>query len=471
MWRENIRLALGSLWQNRLRSFLTLLGMIIGIASVVMILSVSAGIEKQLLNSIASSGFNDVRVSLHGKEEKTQDANQAAGMSPDGSSTGDGAGDGFVDGADDGFGEDEFAMEDPGYEDAPMMDMFGNWSNAVPLPDDIRITPEIMKDVMAELGDKATGYAPGQPVQVEGEALFDDKRTGVALNAINADYQKLSFTKIAYGRAITGEDVTNKAQVAVLPNAAAERLFASPGDAIGKIITFQSDQVQPGLAGFEEFVVIGVTAAPMPGMGGWGRPELLVPMSVVDAVAYNAEEWTEVALRPAPGTDATALNTAAQLAMSRFIDDPRVLVRVTDFSQGMKEFTLFMDVLRLGLAGIAGLSLLVGGIGVMNIMLVTVTERTREIGIRKALGAKNKDIRKQFVVEAMAVSFLGGLIGVILGGLGGMTATMAFGALSFPPISAVLGSLLFSIAIGLFFGIYPAMKAAKLNPIDALRYE
>ena len=122
-------------------------------------------------------------------------------------------------------------------------------------------------------------------------------------------------------------------------------------------------------------------------------------------------------------------------------------------------------------AGIGGISLLVGGIGVMNIMLITVTERTREIGVRKALGARRRDIKWQFVIEAMIVCLVGGLIGIILGSALGMLGASLMGTFVFPPLSAVLISIGFSLAIGLFFGYYPAAKAAKLDPIDALRYE
>lgn len=137
----------------------------------------------------------------------------------------------------------------------------------------------------------------------------------------------------------------------------------------------------------------------------------------------------------------------------------------------MASFNQIITSLSIGLAAIGGISLLVGGIGVMNIMLITVTERTREIGVRKALGATRRDIRWQFVTEAIIVCLVGGVIGIILGALAGMAGSAAMGLLAFPPLSAVVISLLFALAIGLFFGYYPAGKAAKLDPIEALRYE
>ena len=123
------------------------------------------------------------------------------------------------------------------------------------------------------------------------------------------------------------------------------------------------------------------------------------------------------------------------------------------------------------LSTIAGISLLVGGIGVMNIMLVSVTERTREIGVRMALGATRKDIRTQFVIESMIVCVIGGIIGLIIGGSIGMVGSKLMGQFVFPPLGGAIFALGFSLAIGLFFGYYPAGKAARLNPIEALRYE
>ena len=130
-----------------------------------------------------------------------------------------------------------------------------------------------------------------------------------------------------------------------------------------------------------------------------------------------------------------------------------------------------MSTITLAIAVIAGIALLVGGIGVMNIMLVSITERTREIGTRKALGAKNSSIRVQFIVEAMIICLIGGIIGVILGVGAGIGLSNLLGYPAKPSVSAIMISLMFSMSIGVFFGYYPANKAAKMNPIDALRYE
>jgi len=133
--------------------------------------------------------------------------------------------------------------------------------------------------------------------------------------------------------------------------------------------------------------------------------------------------------------------------------------------------TDMLSTITLAISIVAGIALIVGGIGVMNIMLVSITERTREIGTRKALGAQNSSIRTQFIVEAMIICLIGGIFGVILGVGGGILASNLLGYPAKPSISGIIVSLLFSMSIGVFFGYYPANKAAKMNPIDALRYE
>ena len=179
----------------------------------------------------------------------------------------------------------------------------------------------------------------------------------------------------------------------------------------------------------------------------------------------------------------------AQIITKVGVDSDELSVRIKDFfepyyrtnrsfevtaitmSSMVSMLTEMLSTITIAISVIAGIALVVGGIGVMNIMLVSITERTREIGTRKALGAKNSSIRVQFIVEAMIICLIGGIFGVILGIGGGIFASNLLGYPAKPSISGIIISLLFSISIGVFFGYYPANKAAKMNPIDALRYE
>lgn len=199
---------------------------------------------------------------------------------------------------------------------------------------------------------------------------------------------------------------------------------------------------------------------------------LYLPYPVVKDLVGLPEGFERISFRPAVDAQADAVHAQLQsLFDSFYAGDEIAQVKVSDLTSELDQVNDVINNISLAISGIAAIALLVGGIGVMNIMLVSVTERTRESGTRKALGATGKDIKIQFVVEAMMVCLLGGVIGVLTGGLLGYAGSSALGAPGLPPLSAVLIALAFSLGIGLFFGYYPAAKAAKLNPIEALRYE
>jgi putative ABC transport system permease protein len=203
-------------------------------------------------------------------------------------------------------------------------------------------------------------------------------------------------------------------------------------------------------------------------------PMIYIPAQAANALTSSDNTgYSEIIVTLDQYADTEALSRTIKTWFNRhyYADNPEAKVETTNVEKQANEVNTQMNKLSLGIALIAGISLLVGGIGVMNIMLVSVTERTREIGIRKALGASNRDIRFQFSVEAIIICFVGGLLGIALGAAIGAAGGHFLHIAVYPTPSSVCVAVLFSMAIGLFFGAYPANKAAKLNPIDALRYE
>ena len=176
--------------------------------------------------------------------------------------------------------------------------------------------------------------------------------------------------------------------------------------------------------------------------------------------------------RVADGADTDQVAKDVQAWADRaYEDDPDYKGKVADMKRDIDQLNQTLTMMSVVVSAIGGISLLVGGIGVMNIMLITVTERTREIGVRMALGATRRMIRMQFVTEAMIVCLIGGVFGVVVGAGFGMLGALLLNAFVLPPITAVLLSLVFALLIGLFFGYYPANRASRMNPIEALRYE
>jgi putative ABC transport system permease protein len=201
--------------------------------------------------------------------------------------------------------------------------------------------------------------------------------------------------------------------------------------------------------------------------------QLYIPITTAKKlVGVTADGYRNVTVMAVNAVDSIAFAEQIRLFLNRYYENnDNFEVQTISMESMLNSLTTMLGTVSIGLSVIAGISLLVGGIGVMNIMLVSVTERTREIGTRKALGATNNNIRVQFVVESMIVCLIGGTIGIILGGVLGYVGTSLFDAAVLPTLGSIAISVGFSLAIGLFFGYYPANKAAKLDPIEALRYE
>jgi putative ABC transport system permease protein len=404
---ENLRVALDGLTANKLRSGLTMLGVIIGVGAVIALMSIGEGAKASITEQINDIGSNLIFV--------------MPGSNGGGSLTLD----------------DAEAIANPGK-----------------VPDVTTVAPQF-----------------GQSTQV----IFGNENINVSVTGITPEYQDAySGVEMANGRFIEEKDVGGRSTVAVLGYQSAIDLFGG-FDPVGQKVKV----TLPG-GGRVSLTVVGVLAEQ--NASGMNDPNdvVLVPITTAQTKMFDGRNSLGelvvsniTVVAAAEGRADAAVDEITTLLRDRHgldadeEDDFRVLNQA-DVLEMANEIT---GILTAFLGAIAGISLLVGGIGIMNIMLVSVTERTREIGIRKAVGARKADILTQFLLEAMVLSLLGGVIGILLGvGLGklvDMTGLMT----SVVTLDSVVMAVGFSLAVGLFFGIYPANQAAKLHPIEALRYE
>lgn len=412
---ESIRVALGGLAANKLRSSLTMLGIIIGVGAVIALLSIGQGAGAAITSEIQGIGSNLIIVIPGSVEEGGGGPARALGTAPSLTL------------------EDAQALADP------------------------RNVPH------------AAGVAP--ILNRRAQVVYAGENINTEIYGATPSYQQVRSWKTVRGRFITQTDLDTLARVAVLGHLPAEDLFDG-ADPIGEVIRIQ--QVP--------FRVVGVLAE-RGGGGFFGFSEddrIMIPITTAQSRLLGA--------RSIRGGErlVTVINVSAtsESDIDRAIEEITLTLRRRhDIEFGDDDFTIFTQqdllgafnqitsILTLFLAAIAAISLLVGGIGIMNIMLVSVTERTREIGIRKAVGAKRRDILIQFLIEAIVLSVVGGVIGILFGaGVSQIVNSFDVITTVVSPQAVVL-AVGFSIAVGLFFGIYPAWRAAQLNPIEALRYE
>jgi putative ABC transport system permease protein len=406
---ESIRVALIALRTNKMRSLLTMLGIIIGVGAVVGMLAIGNGFQQYLDSQFDQLGIGSFYIFAGVDSRKVSDQ-QPPQLT---------------------FADAE-ALTQPG---------------AMPAAD----------GVAAQLGRTAQVSAGG-------------KQLSYQVSGVTPSYFTILPKKLSAGRLYSAAEERDSARVVVLGGKLAETLFGSRSDAIGRRITVNG-------VGFD---VIGVLNTKRGfGVGGDADQTVFVPYSTArDRLFRNEIRFGKVdvdfLLIKARGRDQVeaAIRQATTLLRQRH----RLSYQNNDFTvlnpQAFADqagaviggFSAFLGI-------VGGIALLVGGIGIMNIMLVSVTERTREIGLRKAVGARSWDVLLQFIVEALVISLTGGLIGLLLGGAIALAVTLTGLLTAMVTPSAVLLAVGFSLAVGLFFGIYPAQRAAKLNPIDALRHE
>ena len=409
---ESVRIALESLRSNKLRTFLTMLGVIIGVWSVVSLLSIGTGAEKMITDRVRNIGTNLLTVLPGVRPRNTIRTDFAPIAAP-------------------------LTLED---------------AQAIGerVPEIEFVAPEVHNDT-----------------QVVAGSLF---RSAQVLG-VTPEYAIVRNVTVASGRFFTDQMVRSARPVAVLGANMARELFAT-SDPIGQAIRVKGQQLK----------IVGVLE--IGGSFGAYDNAVLVPITVAHRSLFGGRDATSSSYQVSVIGLRVRSAAEVELAQSRIEQVMRRRHRLpqngtgddfTVFNQAtlLQTFSTVTATLRILLSAIAGISLFVGGIGVMNIMLVSVTERTKEIGLRKAVGAKQRDILRQFLVESLAISILGGLLGVLLGYATATTIRVLYSEYLTPITtpSAVLLSIGFSAAVGLFFGIYPAYRASRLNPIQALRHE
>ena len=409
--------ALSSLASNKLRAALTLLGIVIGVTAVIVLISLGQGVQKSITSEFESLGTNLITVTP-------------------GSNDGEGFGAFFGAGGDEQTLtlDDAYALLDP-----------------VSTPSIVAVAPEINTWAQVEFGRSA-----------------DD----TTILGVTADYDDVRLYAVEQGDFISPVHVRDTSSVAVLGAGISESLFGLRNP-VGQTLKLND----------KPFTIIGVLESKEGGFFGFLDRNIMIPITAAHyRLNFHPNSKGEIQVGSISVQAASGeVIESAEREISQVLRMRHRILEEDDFTittqeQALEAIESAIGAFTIFLGSIAAISLLVGGIGIMNIMFVSVTERTREIGIRKAMGAKRRDILLQFVTEAAVLSFGGGLVGLALGGL----ITMAMNGQDFLggptletsiDVQITLLALGVSVGIGLFFGIYPAMRAARLHPIDALRYE
>ena len=425
---ENIKMAFQALLANKMRALLTMLGIIIGIGAVIAIMTVSSSLTNSITDSFQEMGANNITVGL--KQTSTETETRSNGLK------------------------------------------FGAASRNFSVDEEDLITDEMLSKLKKQYSDKID--AIGISESIANGTIHDGGNTAnIAITGINEEYFSSSDVTLLAGRHLTNADVEGKKRVIMISDKAVEQIIS------GNYETALTQKIQVDMDGvYEQYYVVGVYKYETNNSFSSSSDEDItttayIPISTGKEQIHADEGYQQFTVVTKSGMESVSefATEIENFFAPYYSTNDEYQVSTTTMESMTESMSEMIGTVSIAISFIAGISLLVGGIGVMNIMLVSITERTREIGTRKALGAKNSSIRFQFIIESMILCLIGGVFGILVGFILGAIAASLLGYGATVPVVAIVVAVAFSMVIGIFFGYYPANKAAKMDPIEALRYE
>lgn len=423
---ENIKIACKALFSNKLRALLTMLGIIIGIGSVIAIMTVSESLTTSISKSFQEMGANNVTVGLSAKSDEEEV--RADGM------------------------------------------RFGASGRNVSVTEEDRITDRMISKLKKTFKNQIAAVAVSESAGTASVSRDGDS-VNINVSGVNQDYFESDQVTLLAGRLIKKADLSGKKHVIVVSDQLVESMFDGDNDAA----LWQKINVNIN-GNYQDFYIVGVYEYESAGTVSDSddvTTNAYIPLATEKEIMRSDDGYTQFTI--VTDTSVSSVSAFADQVEAFFTpyyaSNDNYEIATSTMESMTESMSEMVHTVSLAISLIAGISLLVGGIGVMNIMLVSITERTREIGTRKALGATNGSIRLQFIIESMVLCLVGGCLGIVLGLILGSVAASVLGYSATAPVAAIFVAVLFSMVVGVFFGYYPANKAARMDPIEALRFE